>query len=157
MSKYLSAEKLDIRKAVHKGLQLTLKALEGGKLKHRKALKELEFGQRTISVKRWFNMNYWSVPHQCGTAMCLGGWTEHFAHLPVNSIDTHMSGKLYELFYPNELEHWEKITPKQAARALRSYLEMGDARWAKAAPRLKQRNPSPFPGSLHTAEVDHSN
>lgn len=84
----------------------------------------------------------------CGTTLCIGGWTKLIdlgiaanerGHLPISSsskdiIDTFVmdaAGGLRNLFYPNSIGDWDKITPKRAVAAINNVLEFGYPKWRK--------------------------
>lgn len=74
-----------------------------------------------------FNMGEWEESYDCGTVCCIGGTAEL-----IGGIGFNLSGNipLSNLFYPaGNLDH---ITTDQAAKALRSFLSTGRARWRDA-------------------------
>lgn len=84
-----------------------------------------------------FNMVSWnSCVAECGTVCCIGGAAEIVGSLPRRSLSVRRDNNsaLERLFFsvtatPVEMA---KITPAQAAIALRSFLSSGEPRWAEA-------------------------
>jgi hypothetical protein len=93
-----------------------------------------------------FDMNTWSETavhwrqdgkeQVCGTVMCIGGWAEHLT--PELGLRAHFAqlrplergGPLYRLCHPPmDLVNWSDVGPRDAARAIRNYLEKGDPLW----------------------------
>lgn len=77
-------------------------------------------------------MNQWRHTYkECGTISCIGGTAELIGN--VNFGVRTMPEKLWALFYPRAAgPDWDRITPAQAATALRSYLTTGSAHWELA-------------------------
>ena len=85
-----------------------------------------------------FNMRFWSVAHpSCGTVACIGGTAEIIGDV---SFDGWMNNdSLRQLFCPGGEEEpitvvharLNKITPRQAATALRNYLTTGEPNWGE--------------------------
>lgn len=126
---FLSAEALGITDAEREALRTVLGMLERGELPQRTnwPLKGL-----------MFDMSDFLFEDECGTAACIAG----HAHLASGRRvfqdwvqgdvpEGHGSSALHELFLPAP---WLlcKITPEQAAVALRSFLTTGAAKWAEA-------------------------
>lgn len=109
--------------------------LERGELKHG------DFKRREPGD--WFNMKSYGLTDKCGTIGCIAGWARVVSNgvaFPWAESDT--ANPLYNftakknlrtLFIPSLMAScWDKITPAQAAIALRNYLTHGEARWAEA-------------------------
>jgi hypothetical protein len=76
-----------------------------------------------------FNMASWMCDSECGTVACIGGTACLLAGDPLLFVDSFSTDKL---FYPPYGSQISKITTKQAACALRSYLTTGDPKWEEA-------------------------
>lgn len=80
-----------------------------------------------------FNMGSCSIETDCGTASCIlgigraisGNW--NFMNYSVGT--THSA---YRLFFPTVAGAIHCTDPKKGARALRSYLEIGNPKWTEA-------------------------
>lgn len=124
----MTSEQLGIPEEWRSALAEVLVMLESGELRH---IPKSDFDrcQPYGSARpKWFNMSAWN----CGSVCCIGGAAEIVGGFMFK--DHHES--LANLFYPdidNEpfLTSYDAITPEQAARALRNYLETGAARWAE--------------------------
>ena len=141
MQSFLSADDLGITEPQRQALMKTLVLLETGKLVHVRHRDDLSIDfEAARSFSGQFNMNSWSHTYfECGTICCIGGTAEL-----IGDVDFEYSAPpgsaLYNLFYPqtdDDLDDdddvdWEDITPAQAARALRSYLNCGNPNWADA-------------------------
>ncbi len=79
--------------------------------------------------------NMWAVYGEtdCGTVCCICGWAEHVGRLPRGSLwaKSNMNRNLAGLFDPSGVD-MVKVTPAQAAIALRSFLSTGDPCWSDA-------------------------
>jgi hypothetical protein len=132
---FKSAADLGISDEQHDALRKVLVLLETGKLKHHRLNEDeiffLRENERSFSGD--FNMGTYGANHKCGTAACIAGTAELITS--AKFIGVNRPEELTELFYAGVLEDGgdsdplEKITPSQAATALRSYLTTGDARW----------------------------
>lgn len=127
---FKTAAELGITEAQKAALIKTLALLDGGKLKHHPDLPTGWSPGETFSGH--FNMNWWSVPSECGTVCCIGGTAEMIGNVRFDPDERPRA--LSRLFFPNrdltkKLAPYDSITPSQAAIALRSYLTTGDARW----------------------------
>lgn len=79
-----------------------------------------------------FNMMEWAVPTVCGTVRCIGGDLEA-------SLRRNLTSEEYVfcrgLFFPQDLTEgpraWLKITPAQAAEAIRNFIATGEPRWSE--------------------------
>lgn len=97
-------------------------------------------GQRTTGKPQSdpvaFNMYHVYGQASCGTVCCLAGWTEYIARVPAFSLFERRDGDLglEELFDPyfGEALSLNRITPSQAAVALRGFLTTGEADWMGA-------------------------
>lgn len=113
-------------------LRKTLVLLETGKLKHQPMPDR--YAWRAEKFSGLFNMGGWRREAHCGTIACIGGTAEIIGDVTFNMNKPY---SLNNLFYPNMnnegvLFDYHAITPAQAARALRSYLTTGDAKWSEA-------------------------
>jgi len=82
-----------------------------------------------------FNMSAWRNKYACGTAMCIGGSAEFFGKLKMNQLcsKAEEDSALTNLFYPYHVgDNWGRLTTKQAAHALRTYLMTGKDGWKEA-------------------------
>ena len=137
---FMTADELSITEPQRDALIKVLGLFEEGKMVHVKNISSLRDsytpGKKRI-FSHQFNMADWSYPHSCGTICCIGGTAEliggvSFEH---DNDGVRFGTALYGLFYPQDLcglGGYEEITPAQAARALRSYLTVGRAKWSEA-------------------------
>ncbi len=120
----------------------TLYYLENNKLKHHKFIKNEHGGMESglvshhnlypPTIPKRFNMAFWNSGEQeCGTVCCIGGTAEALSGVNFSVVPD----QLENLFYPYMLNNWHRITPKQAAKALRHYLTTGETDWVKFAPK----------------------
>jgi hypothetical protein len=128
MANFKSAADLGITEPQFDALRKTLVLLETGKLRHAPAD---NLGSRSKIFTGHFNMNSWSYTSDCGTVACIGGTAELIGDV---SFRGSPNLALSELFYPFNMNQdgkhpFSQITIPQAATALRSYLNTGDARW----------------------------
>jgi hypothetical protein len=83
----------------------------------------------------------------CGTVACIGGWiwllnkeqpTDNGEYTKdaheratdfVSSFHPTEHEDLYDLFYPKNVTHWSSISPKEAAKAIRNYITVGNPNW----------------------------
>lgn len=124
---FKTATDLGISEVERDALIKVLGMLERGELVH---------GARSMKDHptrlRVFNMGDW----HCGSAGCLGGWTEYVGGLEQLSLHerSYNSEGLHQLFYPDgagfctPLE-MSNISTQQAAHALSNYLTTGEPRW----------------------------
>lgn len=134
---FQAAADLGISEAQKEALMKTLVLLETGKLEYAPTddLEDDPEGHRAFSGK--FNMSSWAAHDECGTVCCIGGTAEIIGNVSFGGVygpayET-VDARLHRLFYPEMgASRWSLITPAQAARALRSYLTTGDAKWAEA-------------------------
>jgi hypothetical protein len=131
MQTFKSATELGIAENQRAALMKTLVLLETGKLKHVPDVDGLDndwLAKGRFSGK--FNMGEWITSYKrCGTVACIGGTAELVGKV---RMKCECGSALHELFYPSSLTNWDAITPAIAAKALRSYLSCGDARWKLA-------------------------
>lgn len=127
---FKSAAELEITEPQRDALQKVLIMLETGKLRHVTELGEGEPDQPEFSGL--FNLGNWYAPHQCGTVACIGGTAELISGVSLTGWWSNAG--LVGLFAPKLLgmKYYNDITPTHAARALRSYLTTGDAKWTEA-------------------------
>jgi hypothetical protein len=127
---FKSAADLEITEPQRDALQKVLVLLETGKLAH-SLFNDAEPESPTFSGL--FNMTNWYASHRCGTVACIGGTAELISGVKFDNWA--LNDGLYKLFAPTDLgtTTYERATPAQAARALRSYLTTGDAKWDEAA------------------------
>lgn len=141
MAKYLSSEKLGLKDptgARRKALIKTLKLLESGKVKHREFPSVFDENDNFVDfsrlkpIKNAFNMADYTYP--CGTPACVAGWADHFlkedgkrpffVRMHV-SDDTSALSNIFSGYFARPDQDLAQITPKQAAKALRKFLETG--------------------------------
>jgi hypothetical protein len=128
---FQSAEDLDISEAEKDALIKTLVLMETGKLTH--APIGDGYYPHTGLFTGQFNMIHWNAVHSCGTVACIGGTAELVGGVSFGKKTMSENKQLYRLFMPDLPDAlWNEITPKQAARALRSYLTTGNAKWDEA-------------------------
>ena len=133
---FKSAADLEITGAQKDALIKTLVLLETDRIQHVDVTKRRFDSTKPIEFDGMFSMACWgSIAHECGTVACIGGTAEIVGKVSFGNPTTHdasLAPGLYELFYARKIIHsydWNKINTAQAARALRSYLTTGDARW----------------------------
>lgn len=132
---FQSAAELGISEPQRDALMKTLVLLETGKLTHetgRYRFSSVSEENRKYSGR--FNMTLWAAEHDCGTVCCIGGTAELVGNTSFDMWAFSRNEPLKSLFAPSVLlcRDWEKITPSEAATALRSYLTTGDAKWHEA-------------------------
>ncbi len=136
MQNFQSAADLEISEAQKEALMKTLVLLETGKLKHCPTDEGAKFFDpvvnRSVEFTGGFNMKEWSLQHPCGTISCIAGTAEIISGVDFSDYTNSLG--LIDLFTPYEISEsrWHEITTEQAARALRSYLTTGDAKWTEA-------------------------
>lgn len=132
---FQSATDLEISEMQKDALVKTLKLLETDAVEHSTAFDfdrcDHEHTRQAFSGQ--FNMRYWAESGECGTIACIGGTAELITGVRFG-LTWVGNDRLANLFQPQTLplETWSAITTEQAARALRSYLTTGDAKWAEA-------------------------
>lgn len=125
---FKSAADLNISEPQFEALRKTLVLFETEQLIHTTDYKVKDLNSREFTGH--FNMRAWSVESECGTVRCIGGTASAVSgnHYLFRNWERHDG--LNALFAPNKREFpWSRITPEQAATALRSYLTTGDPRW----------------------------
>lgn len=130
---FMSADELHITEPQRDALQKVLVLLETGKLTH-VSNEDLDYdGDSALRFDGLFNMQTWCSKHTCGTVGCIAGTAEIVAGSELFSYEIR-DRNLSDLFNPWEIgsDKWQEITPSQAARALRSYLTTGGAKWSEA-------------------------
>ncbi len=130
MQNFKPAADLGISEAQKEALMKTLVLLETGKLTH-VPLPDGEGGLRTFGFSHLFNMGDWGTPSPCGSICCIGGTAELIGGLEENELfkASHSNRGLDTLFFSCS---GMSANTSQAARALRSYLTTGDAKWTEA-------------------------
>lgn len=125
---FKTAADLGITDVQKDALAKVLVLLETGKLKHVEVNEEEDLEERPTFCEN-FNMRFWAVPSNCGTAACIGGTAELIAGVQFNGWTANPG--LAELFWPSSMKRAaiHRITTEQASTALRSYLTTGAARW----------------------------
>lgn len=128
------AAELDITEPQRDALCKTLVLLETGKLQHVPIYDRDIGADPGPSFEGKFNMAQYNVRTECGTVMCLCGTAEMIGDV---QFSDNWNDGLDELFRPTikgklDISLWRRITPSQAATALRSYLTTGDAKWHEA-------------------------
>lgn len=140
MQNFKSADDLGLTEPQLSALQKTLVMLETDKLTHGPYDQfiddNLEVGNALHrSFTGHFNMATWQADYECGSACCIGGTAEVVGGLRPKELFRAAEGDtpLHTLFGLDRSRPWlSKITPQQAARALRSYLTTGAADWDAA-------------------------
>jgi hypothetical protein len=124
-SRFHSAKRLDIYEEWREALIKTLALMESGKLKKISLKKVRRHRHRPYETQTlFFNMGEW----RCGSAGCIGGTAEAISGIKMNGYGSKPA--LFSLLFPRH-QDYEKITVKQAAKALRNYLTTGGAQWEK--------------------------
>jgi hypothetical protein len=133
---FKSAADLGITEPQRDALCKTLVLLETGKLKHEAGrCHTLSTSEEHRKFSGRFNMSEWAAEHDCGTVCCIGGTAELVGNTSFGMWEFGSNEQLKRLFAPPRpirCGDWTKITPSQAATALRSYLTTGDAKWHEA-------------------------
>ena len=133
MSDFLTHEELDISCEEKCALVRVMEGLESGLYVHSK-----DDSEGTPEGKRAFNLGVsCDDSYVCGTVGCIGGWVGF--ELKKSTRDSHgyvfanEHSSLGPLYFPTVLETWEyeKITPAQAACAIRNFLSTGDPGWGE--------------------------
>ena len=126
--KFKTAAELGLSEAQRCGLVKALAFMEAGKLSH--APKSYKNLTEDAPFTGHFNMGNWRVMSECGTICCIGGTAELLGNCNLRTGGGTM--ELTRLFYPPPngvgAEGWG-ATPRQAAVALRGYLETGHTNW----------------------------
>lgn len=131
--KFKTATELGLSEAKRCGLLKTLAFIEAGKTLHAKNLD----GERVDGFPIRFNMRVWHQNRNCGTVACLGGTAEILSNESYSRAQ--LPAELQKLFgiHGTEFKHMGGVTERQAAVALRGYLETGKTDWdaARKTPR----------------------
>jgi hypothetical protein len=129
-----TAEELGISADIHKGLIKVAKLMEAGKFKR---AGEDEVGQYLFNMGDW-GLCHYSPRRHCGTPACIAGWVDRLttdAKLTEQAMwySRSIPEGLFRLCVISGMspDDYRKVTPKQAARAIRSYLDTGEANWHK--------------------------
>lgn len=135
---FLSAADLGISDDEHDALIKVLHMLERNELRHAPTFDaEYEGGGRWNATEpgNLFNMKWWLVESECGTAACIHGWAKMVARPKVIFEDIRHH-PIEDLFIPTECLardiRFDDVTPAQAAQALSSYLTTGKPNWSEA-------------------------
>lgn len=116
--------------------------LKQGLLEHSLERQQLD----KIKNKHVFSMgNSGECNTSCGSIGCIGGYMSMIMHPDITGnlyVRNYRSHSLNLLFFPpNEVAgwDWEKITPKQAIKAIDNWLATGKPQWEKVIPKRKAR------------------
>lgn len=123
---FKSASELGLNDLQYEGLIKVLDYLENTSVQHNPR----EEQYKGLS----FNMSIWRNHHSCGSVCCIGGSAEALVGADKGHLyphDSTMPRELNKLFFGGP-GVWRDTTPKQAAVALRGYLEIGITDWYKA-------------------------
>lgn len=119
-----------------------LKWLDDG-APHKKINSDVDFGfnmdfftsiNYTNGVGSWIASDY-SGDRSCGAVCCIAGAINQFNRLMCDDIYNLMDGMPHErkdlkkLFFPENSEDYEKITPQEAAAVIRNWFETGEVVW----------------------------
>lgn len=130
---FLDASTLCIPEPHRQALMKTLVMLETGKLTHVPMEAAVDL-MSNAPFTGHFNMARWRATQECGSVCCIGGTAEIIGDVEFSG-DAVKQESLRELFFADgAIAHngLSRITPAQAARALRSYLTTGAANWKDA-------------------------
>ncbi len=129
----LSADDLGITEPQCEALKKTLVLLETGGLVHADVDRSKPLVDLQPSFAGLFNLSAWCAEGSCGTIACIGGTAELIGNVSFGNWSFSDNAALINLCAPiKKVFSWDDVTPTQAARALRSYLNCGDAKWAEA-------------------------
>lgn len=128
MQNFKPAADLGISEAQKEALMKTLVLLETGKLKHVPGTEFLPIHQKHATFDGLFNMCVSFGRADCGTICCILGTAALVGNTEFG-LPHEIPYGLRELAYG-----WKGMSAdtSQAARALRSYLTTGDAKWTEA-------------------------
>lgn len=134
MHSFKPAADLGISERNKEGLMKVLVLLETKKLHHidKRTANWSERGKRKFTGH--FNMAVVVAEYDCGTAACICGTAQLLGYTSMAAA-ANDSPALMGLFCGHGRPlgmRLNDLTPAQAARALRSYLTTGDAKWAEA-------------------------
>lgn len=128
---FLTSEELRLTEVGHRGLIETLRGLEDGTIRHVPINKRQNHdnGLSGYPITRPVGINMCRIKFEtdCGSVCCVGGWMMYFAG--TREIAVNYSINLARLFMP---PHWYigNYDEVQVARAVRSFLETGEADWS---------------------------
>lgn len=129
---FKSADELGISEMQKDALAKTLVLLETGRLTHAPSpVRETDGYRESDEFTGHFNMARWRAAEECGTVCCIAGTAELVGTVTFDP-DCDDNEALFDLFWVGDSQFGgdiSHITPEQAARALRSYLTTGKARW----------------------------
>lgn len=123
---FKSADELGISEPQKDALIKTLVLLETGKLIH---VAPGRVSRQGDVFTGHFNMQYFNRASECGTVCCIAGTAELICGVVFGDISDQLQALFYGGPFGKCASSLEKLTPAQAATALRSYLTTGDARW----------------------------
>lgn len=127
--KFLSADQLNVTELVRSALIITLDRLESGSIEYAHVdASQIDWETEPPKAHLEFNMSVWRRNHDCGTVVCMGGLAEVIAGVEPGMFEVIAPPQLEMLYYP-PVQRAEDITVKEAAAALRNWLETGAARW----------------------------
>jgi len=128
---FKSAADLEISEPQREALMKTLVMLETGKLEHVPLLSVKPDYGVCHEMNAFFNMivSYGHV--DCGSVGCLRGTAERVGNVSFPIFPRDTTDGLHDLFYNGRAIASDPGT-EQAARALRSYLTTGNAKWLEA-------------------------
>lgn len=134
---FMPAADLGLTDAENDALRTVLGMMERGEIADSEAGHSV-VGKAIHDTPVGFNMLSFFGETECGTVACIGGWAIAVGRLNRDLITKRFKlPALDDLFDPSarlmQSGEMEKITTAQAARALRSYLTTGDAKWEEAA------------------------
>jgi hypothetical protein len=134
---FKTAEALKLSILQYESLIAALDLLESGavkynKLDRRRNSRRYSIGPEEAPAPYNFNMETWRTAvkekNDCGTVCCIGGLCEIIAKTDGLFEDT-WNNELFNLFHPESIDDWNKITTEQACTAIRSFLTEGRANW----------------------------
>jgi hypothetical protein len=120
--KFLSAQELKLNELQREGLIKALDLFESKKATHFPIFngKWNEYG---------FNMGVWRTHRSCGSVCCIGGWAEALVGEPENHLFS--LSRYHEQLHIMFFRYPRDVTPDQAAKVLRYFLETGVTDWNK--------------------------
>lgn len=144
--KYLTAEKLGITTQEREALLKVKRFLKTLKLPKDLLSLERNLGKVAEEAPALFYMNRAVSHFDCGTAGCVGGWMSLYMQgIPLKNkvaipIDVAVTaenyvrnirhgGPLTQLFYPQNFERYDYITPQHAVAEIETFLRTGKATW----------------------------
>lgn len=133
----LSAKKLGITQKELNALKRVRDGLREGRYRH---VKNCDLRDAKSDGRPIFNMEGSAWNASCGTVGCIGGWMAMSMGMSTLAASDYVHdtspAALHPLFFPHgvDLFHWDRITPKRAARAIDNFIETGDPKWAQVVP-----------------------